>query len=242
MSFNHFTPYSISALKGVNVEVLSGDFCILAGPNGSGKSTLLKLISGRISTPDSGGLTLDGSQLVSVPEHERARWISYVAQHPVDGTAPSLTVAENLKLAEMRGDGNVRFSLGLNRKKKEDYRQLLSSIGLDNRLDQPVSTLSGGERQMLTILMSSFGPPALMLLDEPVSALDPSYSEKCLKLISSLNKDRGITILMVTHNVSQILTLGNTLVMMKNGLVENIYSMDEKSKLKADDLITKIYD
>lgn len=242
MSFNHFTPYSISALNGITLEVTPGDFCIIAGPNGSGKSTLIKLISGRIPVPNSGKIVLDDVQLIGISEHERARRISYVAQQPIEGTASSLTVAENLKLAEMRNSNSVRFAIGIDRAKKEEYKRLLSSIGLDDRLDQSVSTLSGGERQMLTILMSSFGPPALMLLDEPVSALDPSYTEKCLGLISSMNRDKGITILMVTHNVSQILTMGNKLVRMKNGIVEKVYKQEEKSKLKSEDLMKMIYE
>ncbi len=118
MSFNHSTPYRISALKEINLEILPGDFCIIAGPNGSGKSTLIKLISGRLPIPDSGNIILDGTQLIGIPEHERAKRISHVTQQPVEGTAPSLTVAENLKLAEMRASNNAKLRIGLQRGRK----------------------------------------------------------------------------------------------------------------------------
>lgn len=241
ISFNN-SSYKVSALRGVSFEVRPGDFCMIAGANGSGKSTLIKLISGRIPAPDNGSVVLDNTQLIGIPEHKRAKWCSYVTQHPMDGAAPSLTVAENLKLAELRNSEGAKLKIGLYKSKKDEYRHLLSNVGLEDRLDQPVSTLSGGERQMLTILMSSFGPPSLMLLDEPVSALDPSYTGKCLELISSLNREKGITILMVTHNISQILGVGNKLVMMKDGLVEQVYGAEEKSNLKPEILMKMIYE
>lgn len=235
--YNHLTPQEVYALRDVNLELAPGDFCVVVGANGSGKSTLVKLIAGRILKPDKGKICLDDLNIVGKPEHYRTRWLSYVMQNPLDGTARDMTVAENLALAHLRSIGKASLRSGISKAQREKFKKLLARIGLDDRLEQPVATLSGGERQMLTIYMNSFGPPSLMLLDEPVSALDPSYSKKCLELIVSLNSDKAITVLMVTHNIKQALEFGNKLIALRNGRIVAEYHGDEKTRLGVEDIV-----
>jgi putative tryptophan/tyrosine transport system ATP-binding protein len=235
-SYNHNTQQEIAALKEVSLELLPGDFCVIVGANGSGKSTLMQIIAGRIPKPDKGLIYLDNTYFAGIPEYRRTKKLSYVTQNPLEGTAPSMTVAENLALAQLRCSNKVGLRFSLNRNSKERFKEVLSQIGLADRLDQPVSTLSGGERQMLTIFMNSFGPPSLMLLDEPVSALDPSYSNKCLQLIDSLNKDKRITILMITHNIRQALEYGNKLIVLKDGQIAATYNVKEKNSLSLENI------
>jgi len=237
MNFNDSGVNLVSAIRDLDLEIKPGEFCVMAGPNGSGKSTLIKLISGRIPIPDSGRISLDGLDLSGVPEYRRAAFITYVSQQAADGTAAGLTVAENLRVAEMRRGGRSRSARNLRRV----YRQQLSVIGLSDRLEQPVSTLSGGQRQMLTILMSSFGSPSIMLLDEPVSAVDPAYAFMCLSLITDINRSQGMTILMATHNFRHVLELGDRLIMIKRGRIEGSYNASERAGLNETELMSRIY-
>lgn len=239
-SYNHNTKQEVAALKEVSLELLPGDFCVVVGANGSGKSTLMQLIAGRIPKPDKGSIYLDNTYFVGTPEYKRTKKLSYVTQSPLEGTAPSMTVAENLALAQLRWSKKVGVRFGLNIQHRKSFKELLAQIGLDDRLDQPVSTLSGGERQMLTIFMNSFGPPSLMLLDEPVSALDPAYSNKCLQLIDSLNKDKRISILMITHSIKQALEYGNKLIVLKEGRIAATYNGKERKRLTLENIFELI--
>lgn len=236
LSYNHLTPNEIPALNGVSFELMPVEFGIVVGPNGSGKTSLQKALSGRVLVPDKGSITLDGIELSKMPEYRRAKWISSVTQHPLEGTAPSMTVAENLAIAEL----NVSppgLRMGVTRKKREKYRDLLSGIGLEDRLDQPVATLSGGQRQMLTILMATFGPKKLLLLDEPVSSLDPTYTPKCLELIKAIAEKKKITTLMVTHNVKHALEFGNRLIVLNSGTIVANLDGSNKGGLNPENLI-----
>lgn len=236
LSYNHLTPNEIPALMGVSFELLPGEFGVVVGPNGSGKTSLQKVLSGRVPLPDEGSIILDGIEISGIPEHRRSKWISSVTQHPLDGTAPSMTVAENLALAEL----NVRafgLRIGVTGRKRESYMELLSTINLEDRLDQPAATLSGGQRQMLTILMATFGPKKLLLLDEPISSLDPVYTTKCLGLIKTIVEEKHITTLMVTHNVKHALEYGNRLILLNRGKVLANLEGSERTRLNSQDII-----
>ncbi|MEY4535455.1 MAG: hypothetical protein RLZZ246_1773, partial [Planctomycetota bacterium] len=208
------TPGEVRALRSVDLELATGSWTIVIGTNGSGKSTLQGAIAG-VFTPDAGRLWIDDDEITRLPEHRRARWIGRVFQDPFAGSAPSLTVAENLALAERRG---LRRGLrGLIRgSSRARWRAALSEIGLglESRLDDPIGLLSGGQRQAITLVMASLARPKLLLLDEHTAALDPRSAELVIALTRRIIERDGLTALMVTHSMQQAATLGDRLIAM----------------------------
>ncbi|RLS91846.1 MAG: ATP-binding cassette domain-containing protein [Planctomycetota bacterium] len=240
-TFNPGTANEVRALGGVTLEFASGSFTVVIGTNGSGKSTLQAAISGAFEL-DAGTVSVDGIAITRWPEYRRAHLIGRVFQDPFAGTAPELTVAENLALASKRGQWRTLTPL-LRGAKRGVWRDLLSRIGLglEDRLDDPIGLLSGGQRQSITLLMATLTNPKVLLLDEHTAALDPRSAELVIRLTTSLvaesaSKARCTTI-MVTHSMQQAATLGDRLIAMHRGRVYLDVSGAEKKKLTETELL-----
>ncbi|MEH0147047.1 ABC transporter ATP-binding protein [Corynebacterium sp. Q4381] len=217
-----------AALTNVNLTLAKGDFVTVIGSNGAGKSTLLNTVSGRLR-PDKGQVLIDGTDVTTAPEHKRARLVGRVFQDPLAGTAPNLTIEENLSLAYLRGKPR-RLGRALTNERRDIFTEQLKSLdlGLENRLTHKVGLLSGGQRQALSLLMAGFTHPKVMLLDEHTAALDPDRAALVTDLTHSIVEEGGLTTLMVTHNMEQALKVGNRLIMMHEGQI--VYEADEATK------------
>ncbi|SDN38237.1 putative ABC transport system ATP-binding protein [Fictibacillus solisalsi] len=226
--FNEGTPDEKIGLSNIRLELEPGDFVTVIGSNGAGKSTLMNVISG-VLYPDMGELLIKGKSVLNLPEHKRSRFIGRVFQDPMAGTAPTMTIEENLAMAYAR---NKRRSLkrGITKKSKEFFQEAVKSLhlGLENRFTAKVGLLSGGERQALSLLMATFTEPDILLLDEHTAALDPSRAALITDLTKEIVSKHGLTTLMVTHNMQQAIDLGNRLIMMDKGQI--ILDVDEESK------------
>lgn len=226
--FNEGTPDEKVALANINLHLAAADFVTVIGSNGAGKSTMMNMISGAL-TPDIGTVSVDGKDVTRLPEYKRSHYIGRVFQDPMAGTAPSMTIEENLAIAYSR---NAKRGLrkGVNRQRRDFFRTSLEKLGLglENRFNAKVGLLSGGERQALSLLMATFTKPAILLLDEHTAALDPSRAELITRLTKQLVEEGNLTTLMVTHNMQQAIDLGNRLIMMDNGQI--ILEVDEANK------------
>lgn len=227
------------ALSGVSLNLAAGDFVTIIGSNGAGKSTLLNTVSGRLR-PDSGQVLIDGTDVTTTPEHKRARLVGRVFQDPLAGTAPNLTIEENLSLAYLRGKPR-RLGRALTNERREIFAEQLKSLdlGLENRLTHKVGLLSGGQRQALSLLMAGFTHPKVMLLDEHTAALDPDRAALVTDLTHDIVEEGGLTTLMVTHNMEQALKLGNRLVMMHEGQIVYEAGEETKRQLTVADLLNQ---
>ncbi|MGO1373175.1 MAG: ABC transporter ATP-binding protein [Corynebacterium casei] len=227
------------ALVDVSLHLNPGDFVTVIGSNGAGKSTLLNSISGRLIV-DSGTISIEGKNVSRQPEHNRAKVVGRVFQDPMAGTAPNLTIEENLSLAYLRGKGRG-LSLGLNSKRRAFFREQLESLelGLEDRMGSKVGLLSGGQRQALSLLMAGFTNPDVMLLDEHTAALDPQRAELVTTLTERIVSQGNLTTLMVTHNMAQAIQVGNRLIMMHDGQIIYEASEEEKKKLTVQDLMSE---
>lgn len=230
------------ALNGVDFELAEGEFAIVIGSNGAGKSTALNAIAGELPL-DAGRVVLAGKDLDGWPAHKRARHVARVFQDPMQGTAPSLTIEENLAIAARRG-ASRGWRMGLGTGERDRFRTALEvlGLGLENRLKDRVSLLSGGQRQSLTLIMATLHRPALLLLDEHTAALDPRAAELVLNATLQAVESRNITTLMVTHNMDQAISLGDRLVMMHEGRVILNLDRAEKADLTAADLVARFHD
>jgi putative tryptophan/tyrosine transport system ATP-binding protein len=241
-TFNTGTPNEVRALRGVHLAVARSSFVIVIGTNGSGKSTLLNAVAGGFLL-DAGTLTLDGADMTTWSEHRRASLIGRVFQNPFSGTAQSMSIAENLALAARRGK---RRGLGwvLTRRMQDEFRERVRrlNMGLENRLENPIGSLSGGQRQALTLLMASLIQPKLLLLDEHTAALDPRTADQVIQLSEEIVARDRLTTLMVTHSMQQATHLGDRLVMMHRGQVIHDFRGAEKKRLRADDLLARFED
>lgn len=239
ITFNEGTPDEKIALDNINLQLEEGDFVTIIGSNGAGKSTLMNVISGNI-LPDVGDISIDGKQVVHLPEYKRSAYIGRVFQDPMAGTAPSMSIEENLAMAYSRNKKR-RLRSGVTKKRKEMFRDYLKTLnlGLEDRLRAKVGLLSGGERQALSLLMTTFTEPNILLLDEHTAALDPSRAELITDLTKDVVRKSGLTTLMVTHNMQQALDLGNRLIMMDKGQIIFEVSGEEKQKLAIQDLLNE---
>ncbi|ARK29587.1 ABC transporter ATP-binding protein [Halalkalibacter krulwichiae] len=237
ITFNEGTPDEKKALQQINLSLEPGDFLTVIGSNGAGKSTMMNAISGSLLT-DVGDVIIDGKNVTHLPEYKRASLIGRVFQDPMAGTAPSMTIEENLAMAYSR---NKKRSLriGVNKQRREMFREYLETLnlGLENRFTAKVGLLSGGERQALSLLMATFTEPKILLLDEHTAALDPSRAELITELTGEIVNKFKLTSLMVTHNMQQALDLGNRLIMMDNGQIILEVKGKEKQKLTIDKLL-----
>jgi len=238
-SFNPDTLNEVRALQGVNLTIENGSFVIVIGTNGSGKSTLLNAVGGMFYV-DSGMISLGGVNLTNWPEYRRAKLIGRVFQNPFSGTAADMSVAENLALAARRGKPR-RLSWLIGRHKRAELRERVSQLkmGLEDRLDNPIGTLSGGQRQALTLLMATWLKPELLLLDEHTAALDPKSADQVIALTDEIVKRQNLTTLMVTHSMHQAANLGTRLIMMHRGLVVQDFRGAEKRRIRVDDLLAR---
>jgi putative ABC transport system ATP-binding protein len=235
-TFNPGTQDEKRALADVSLKVEDGDFISIIGANGAGKSTLFNAICGRYPL-DSGSVYLDGKNVTMVPEHERARQIGRLFQDPMLGSAPDMSIEENLALAAGMGGWLSRIT-SENRKAFRERLSLLG-MGLEDRMRQPVGLLSGGQRQALTLLMATYQVPKVLLLDEHTAALDPGTAEKVLELTRVIVRDNHITCLMITHNMQSALDLGNRTLMMDHGRIIYDVTGEERSRLTISDLTDK---
>ena len=229
------------ALSHLSLSLENGDFASIVGSNGAGKSTLFNAIAGTFF-PDEGLIELDGENITFVREHIRSHYIGRLFQDPMTGTAPHMTIEENLSVAYLRAStGNRGIFSRTTRKEKAFFREQLSQLGmgLEDRMGQPVGLLSGGQRQALTLLMATVVTPRILLLDEHTAALDPATAEKVLELTRKIVKERNITCLMVTHNMNQALELGNRTLMMSDGNIVFDVKGEERSKMTVEDLLQK---
>ena len=237
-TFNPGTVNEKCALQGLSLHLKPGDFATIIGSNGAGKSTLMNALAG-VFYVDEGSITLDGQDITFIPEYKRSRVIGRLFQDPLRGTAPHMTIEENLALAYLRASkGTAPFSR-ISKKDKEFFREQLSLLhmGLEDRMKNPVGLLSGGQRQALTLLMATMVTPKILLLDEHTAALDPATAKKVLDLTRQIVAERKITCLMVTHNMHQALELGNRTLMMDSGNIILDVSGEKRAGMAVEDLL-----
>ena len=238
-TFHPGTPDAKTALDGVSLHVKKGDFVTIIGANGAGKSTLFGAIAGGFIT-DAGKIYLDGRDITLTPEHKRAREIGRLFQDPMRGTAPGMTICENLALAAGRGS----WLHMLSKRDRDDFRERIAMLGmgLEDRMNQPVGLLSGGQRQALTLMMATFQPPKVLLLDEHTAALDPGTAEKVLTLTKTIVAENALTCMMITHNMASALELGNRTIMMDRGKIVFDTTGEARAHLTVADLLEKFRD
>lgn len=238
-TFNPGTVNEKHALNGVSLKLKEGDFVTVIGSNGAGKSTLLNAIAG-LWTIDTGSICIDGNDITRLPDYKRARYIGRVFQDPMQGSAATMQIEENMALAARRGKKRT-LRKGICQSEREKYREMLKelNLGLEERLTSKVGLLSGGQRQALTLLMATMEKPRLLLLDEHTAALDPKTAAKVLELTEKLVNENHLTTFMVTHNMRDALKYGNRLIMMCDGKIIFDVEGEEKKKLEVKDLLEK---
>ncbi|MED1872880.1 ABC transporter ATP-binding protein [Brevibacillus borstelensis] len=235
--FNEGTVNEKIALREINLNVTPGEFITVIGSNGAGKSTLMNIISGGL-IPDTGSVIIDGKNVTKLGEHKRASFVGRVFQDPMAGTAPNMTIEENLAIAYARGKRRT-LSFGVNNRKRELFREQLRQLdqGLENRLKTKVGFLSGGQRQALSLLMATFTEPKILLLDEHTAALDPKRAQLIVDLTQKVVEQYKLTTIMVTHNMEQALNMGNRLLMLHDGGIILDIPQEKKQTMKPQDLL-----
>ncbi len=233
------TVHEKTALDNLSLTLHEGDFVTVIGGNGAGKSTMLNAIAGTFSV-DSGSILIDGKDVTRLPEFKRAALLGRVFQDPMMGTAPTMQIQENLALAARRGK-HRGLKWGITPQEEQEYYQKLKDLdlGLEDRMKAKVGLLSGGQRQALTLMMATFKPPKLLLLDEHTAALDPATAEKVLAITRQTVAENHITTLMVTHNMHQALELGNRTLMMDSGRIVLDVAGAERAGMTVEDLLNK---
>lgn len=240
-TFNPGTANEKRALDHIDLSVTKGDFITIIGSNGAGKSTLFNAVCGSFIA-DEGKVELDGEDVTFLAEHQRSRYIGHLFQDPMRGTAPSMTIEENLAVAYLRTSRHKNaFFSRVTKADKALFREKLAMLdmGLEDRMKQPVGLLSGGQRQALTLLMATLVTPKVLLLDEHTAALDPGTAEKVLALTQRLVEEQSITCLMITHNMTQALELGNRTLMMDSGRIVLDVQGEERAGMTVDDLLQR---
>lgn len=235
-----FAPGTVNqrvALKDINLHLAPGEFATVIGSNGAGKSTLLNVVAGTYRA-DTGAITIDGRNVTRLNDHQRARYIGRVFQNPSSGTAPHMSIEENLAMALERGQRRG-LKLGVTKAKRERFAEELKALeqGLDTRLKDWVSLLSGGQRQALSLLMATFSEPKILLLDEHTAALDPQRAALVSRLTTEVVDRFGLTTLMVTHNMEQALRMGTRLLMMHEGGIVLDLNQEQKKSMTVQDLL-----
>ena len=225
-------------LKDAGFVLDDGEVHALMGENGAGKSTMFNAIAGEFIS-DTGTITLDGQDITFMPDYRRSKYIGRMFQDPLRGTAPHMTIEENLALAFLRASGHTSPFSRITKKDRDLFAEKLSELGLglEDRMKQPVGLLSGGQRQALTLLMATLVTPKLLLLDEHTAALDPKTAAKVLELSDRIVEENGLTTMMVTHNMKDAIVHGNRLIMMYDGRIVIDVSGEEKKKLTVPDLL-----
>ncbi len=235
--FNKGKVNEVIALEDISLQINKGEFVVVIGANGSGKTTLLNIIEGA-EMPTIGSIEINGTDVTRLPEYRRSKWVARVFQNPNNGTAPDLTILDNFRLAALRTQGK-KLAIGINAafKKKVQERIAALGMGLENKVNQPMGNLSGGQRQALTLLMSVMDDTNILLLDEPTAALDPKSALVVLHLADKLNRELNITTMLITHNLKDAQQYGNRLVHIHEGRIMRDFIKETKDKL----LLTDIY-
>ncbi|MCO5935093.1 ATP-binding cassette domain-containing protein [Mucilaginibacter sp. RB4R14] len=235
-TFSTGKPNEVIAINNVNLEIKAGEFVVIVGSNGSGKTTLLNLVAGNI-LPDAGTITIDSNPVTRLPEHKRSKWIARIFQNPLLGTAGDLSIIDNFRLAALRTQ-NKGLTIGKNDQFKAVVRNKITTLGmgLEDKIEQPIGTLSGGQRQALTLLMSVMDTCKILLLDEPTAALDPRSAENVLRIANNLIKEYNLTAILVTHNLKDAGNYGSRIIQMGEGAVLKDVAGAEKQNLKQNEL------
>lgn len=228
-----------TAMDGLSLHIPEGDFVTVIGSNGAGKTTMLNLISGTY-TPDEGKVYIDGDDVTHLSEHKRARYLGRIFQDPLMGTAASMTIEENLAMADLRGQRRG-LGWGVKKARRDYYRDTLKmlDLGLENRLKDNVSLLSGGQRQSLTLLMATLSMPKLLLLDEHTAALDPKTAELVMELTEKIVSENRLTTIMVTHNMTQAIRYGNVMIMLHEGKLKFDAKDEAKQALTVEEVVKR---
>lgn len=228
--FNRGQVNEVTALRDIQLHIQKGEFLVLLGSNGSGKTTLLNVLAGAI-LPSKGRLLINGEDVTQLPEYKRSRWVARVFQNPLGGTAPDLSILDNFRLAALRTRPKT-LRIGINEAFKKNVREKIAGLGLglEDKLQQPMGTLSGGQRQALTLLMSVMDHTDILLLDEPTAALDPKSAAVVMQTAEKLIEEYQLTTVFITHNLSESLRFGNRLIQMHRG--EIVRDLDAAAKLK----------
>ncbi len=236
-TFNPETVNEVKALQNISFELEEGSFVCVLGTNGSGKSTMLNAVAGTFDV-DSGSISLKGTDITRWSENKRASMIGRVFQNPFSGTAPNMSIRENLALASRRGL-HRGLGWGLPQSLIKEFKERVKplNMGLEDRLENPIGKLSGGQRQVLTLLMATWLQPELLLLDEHTAALDPKTAALVIALTDKIVQKDQLTTLMVTHSMQQAVNLGNRVIMMHRGQIAYDFNEDDKRRLKVNDLL-----
>ena len=236
-TFNAGTVNEKQALKGIDLTLEDGDFVTVIGGNGAGKSTMLNAIAG-VWPVDEGQIIIDGKDVTKLPEHKRAAFLGRVFQDPMNGTAATMGIEENLALALRRGQSRT-LRAGIKSSEREVYKRLLSTLGLglEDRLTSKVGLLSGGQRQALALLMATMTPIDFLILDEHTAALDPKTAEIIMELTDQVVKEKKVTTIMVTHNLRYAVEYGNRLIMMHEGKAILDKAGEEKKTINTEEIM-----
>ena len=242
-TFNPGTVNEKKALSDLSLHLNKGDFVTILGSNGAGKSTLFNAIAGTFVV-DNGSITLDGTNITNQPDYKRSKYIGRMFQDPLKGTAPNMTIEENLALAYMRASSHTSPFSMISKADRKEFRDRLAQLdlGLEDRMSNPVGLLSGGQRQALTLLMATLVTPKLLLLDEHTAALDPATAEKVLALTQKIVAENNITCLMITHNIPSALALGNRTIMMNSGNIVMELAGEERAGMTTEGLLKKFHE
>ena len=235
-TFNPNSPQEIMALKDINLSINKEEFVVIVGANGSGKSTLLNAIAGNIIA-DKGNITIENTEVTNWKDYRKSKWIARIFQDPFMGTASELSIIDNFRLASIRTK-KKGLSIGINSKFKELVKDRIAmlGLGLENKLEQPVGTLSGGQRQALTLIMAIMDDAKIILLDEPSAALDPKTSEIIMQKSNQIIKEFKLTAILITHNLKDAANYGNRIILMKEGSITQDYKGDVKIQLSLSQL------
>jgi len=234
--FNKGKANQVDAINGIDLKINDGEFLVIVGSNGSGKTTLLNLVAGSV-LPSAGTISIDGNDVSDMPDYKRSEWIARVFQNPVSGTASDLSIIDNFRLAAIRTKPKG-LSVGVDDAFKKLVKDKISTLGmgLENKIEQLMGTLSGGQRQALTLLMSIMDSCKVLLLDEPTAALDPRSAEVVMKTADKLIKDFKLTSILITHNLKDAYNYGTRIIQMSEGVVLKDLDAAHKAKLKQTDL------
>ena len=234
--YNKGKANQVDAITNLDLIIPGGEFLVIVGANGSGKSTLLNLIAGSV-LPTSGSVTIDGDDVTKLADYDRSQWIARVFQNPMSGTASELSILDNFRLAAIRTK-TKGLTIGINEAFKAKVKQTIATLGmgLENKIEQPIGTLSGGQRQALTLLMSVMDNCKVLLLDEPTAALDPRSAAIVMQTAQKLSEEFKLTTILITHNLKDAYTYGNRIIQMAEGEIIKDIDTDNKVKLKQADL------
>lgn len=234
--FNSGKPNQVNAVNGITLDIKDQEFLVIVGSNGSGKTTLLDMVAGSIF-PTSGSISIAGDDVTRMKDYQRSKWIARVFQNPLSGTASELSILDNFRLAAIR-TRTKGLGIGINDTFKNQVKEKISTLGLglENKINQQMGTLSGGQRQALTLLMSVMDTCKVLLLDEPTAALDPRSADVVMRTADELIKDYRLTSILITHNLKDAFTYGNRIILMGEGQVQKDIDAKNKKNLKQTDL------